>query len=218
MINWSSIDTVLLDMDGTLLDQHFDNYFWTEHLPLRYAEANNITEEEARNYLDKHIHNQVGSLQWYCLDHWSTLVDMDIPALKREVLHKIRTRPHATRFLEQLQQLGKKLILITNSHRAGLDIKLEVTEIDRYLDLVISSHDYQSPKEEQAFWTQLQEQEPFDPARTLFIDDTPRILESAERFGVRHLVCITLPDLNMPAREPSRFINVEHFDEIMPTK
>ena len=26
MINWQQIDTVFLDMDGTLLDLHFDNY------------------------------------------------------------------------------------------------------------------------------------------------------------------------------------------------
>ncbi|MCP4043692.1 MAG: haloacid dehalogenase, partial [Gammaproteobacteria bacterium] len=35
VINWNSIHTVLLDMDGTLLDLHFDNQFWLEHVPLR---------------------------------------------------------------------------------------------------------------------------------------------------------------------------------------
>lgn len=216
MINWNCVDTVLLDMDGTLLDQHFDNYFWSVHLPLRYAEAHKISEEEAKDYLDQHIHNQVGSLQWYCLDHWSRLVDMDIPALKREISHKIKTRPFAEEFLQRLRKQGKKLILITNSHRAGLEIKLEITEIDRYLDLVISSHDYLAPKEEARFWTALQLQEHFDPQRTLFIDDTPRILASAERFGVKYLVCITRPDLQMPVRPSEQFIDIEHFDEIMP--
>lgn len=216
MINWNYIDTVLLDMDGTLLDQHFDNYFWSVHLPLRYAQAHNISEEQAKTFLDQHIHNQIGSLQWYCLDHWSKLVNMDIPALKQEVRHKIQVRPFAEEFLQKLKHLGKKLVLITNSHRAGLNIKLEVTEIDKYLDLVISSHDYQTPKEEAEFWFQLQAQENFDPARTLFIDDTPRILESAERFGIQYLVCITRPDLQLPVRKSERFHDIEHFDEIMP--
>src|SRR5688572_6670841 len=35
MIDWNAVDTVLLDMDGTLLDLHFDNYFWLTHLPKR---------------------------------------------------------------------------------------------------------------------------------------------------------------------------------------
>ena len=37
------IDTVLLDMDGTLLDLHYDNHFWLEHLPQRYAELHGIS-------------------------------------------------------------------------------------------------------------------------------------------------------------------------------
>ena len=216
MINWDDIDTVLLDMDGTLLDQHFDNFFWSVHLPMRYAEANNISEEEAKSWMDQHIHNQIGTLQWYCLDHWSKLVNMDIPALKREVSHKIQTRPYAEEFLKRLKLLGKKLVLITNSHRAGLNIKMEITEIDKLLDLVVSSHDYQVPKEEAEFWKQLQLQEHFEPQRTLFIDDTPRILESAQRFGIQHLVCITKPDMQMPVRKSDKFIDIEHFDEIMP--
>ena len=44
MIDWDSIDTVLLDMDGTLLDLHFDNYFWTEHLPDIYSRKHQLDE------------------------------------------------------------------------------------------------------------------------------------------------------------------------------
>jgi len=36
-INWSEIDTILLDMDGTLLDLNFDLHFWMEYLPLVLA-------------------------------------------------------------------------------------------------------------------------------------------------------------------------------------
>ena len=32
---WRDIDTVLLDMDGTLLDLHYDNHFWLE--PVSYT-------------------------------------------------------------------------------------------------------------------------------------------------------------------------------------
>ena len=37
-LNWNDIDTVLLDMDGTLLDRHFDDHFWLDHVPKRYAD------------------------------------------------------------------------------------------------------------------------------------------------------------------------------------
>jgi len=218
MIDWKTIDTVLLDMDGTLLDLHFDYYFWFQHLPLRYAQAHQVDEEQARDYLMQKIKQYEGTLQWYCLDHWSEMINMDVPALKREVQHKIKIRPHAEEFLLRLKALGKKLVLITNSHPAGMHLKLDVTQIDQHLDLVISSHEFQAPKEEQYFWQQLIEREHFDKHRTLFIDDTPRILRSAQTFGIEHLVCITLPDSQRPAHAPEEFLGIEHFDEIMPTQ
>ncbi len=47
-VDWSQVDTVLLDMDGTLLDLHFDNRFWNEHLPRCYAQARGLDEAAAR--------------------------------------------------------------------------------------------------------------------------------------------------------------------------
>ncbi len=163
-----------------------------------------------------HIRLYEGSLKWYCLDHWSELVQMDIPALKREIQHKIQIRPHAKDFLITLKQLRKKLVLITNAHPKGLELKLDITQIDRWLDLVISSHEFNLPKEDIGFWHELQAREHFDPARTVFIDDTPRVLKSAETFGISHLVCINKPDSQKPPTASGQFIDISHFDEIMP--
>lgn len=203
-------------MDGTLLDLHFDSYFWFEHLPLRYAESHGVDIAEARTFLEERIRHFEGTLQWYCLDHWSELVKLDVAKLKAEVKHKIKTRPHAETFLARLKALKKRLVLITNSHPDGLALKLNVTEIDQYLDIVISSHEFQSPKEEQNFWRSLQAREHFDPKRSIFIDDTPRILRSAQTFGIEHLVCITAPDSQRAPHEPEEFFGIAHFDEIMP--
>jgi len=217
MIDWHTIDTVLLDMDGTLLDLHFDNYFWLTHLPLRYAQEHSISEAEARAFLTPHIHSCVGSLKWYCLDHWSELVKMDIPALKREIRDKICVRPHAQDFLANLRSLNKQLFLITNAHPKGLALKLEVTALDRWLDRIVSSHEFQLPKEEHGFWLKLHATLEFDPQRTVFIDDTPRVLRSAELFGIRHLVCINQPDSQKPPTRSEQYLDICHFDEIMPS-
>ena len=41
--DWSQIDDVLLDMDGTLLYRHFDNFFFEEELPPRYAALQSLS-------------------------------------------------------------------------------------------------------------------------------------------------------------------------------
>lgn len=216
MIDWNTIDTVLLDMDGTLLDLHFDNYFWLHHLPKRYAEAHSVSEAEAMEHVRKYIDLYEGSLQWYCLDHWSEIMRLDIPALKTEIQHKIQIRPHVENFLTALRKLDKKLVLITNSHPKGLKLKLQVSEIDQWLDIIISSHEFQSPKEDRKFWDQLMEQEPFDKNRSVFIDDSVSVLRSAREYGIHKLVCITSPDSQKPAVPSGEFLDIAHFDEIMP--
>lgn len=216
MINWDDIDTVLLDMDGTLLDLHFDNYFWLSHLPRRYAETHGVDEQTALAQLKAHIKAHEGTLNWYCLEFWSDALALDIRALKEEVKHKIQIRPFVTEFLQALQQQGKRLVLITNAHPQSLDLKLEITEIDQWLHMVISSHEFNQPKEAQAFWTQLHAQEHFDPQRTLFIDDTVRILDSARQYGIKHLLCIHQPDSQQEHRNITEYPAIHHFDEILP--
>lgn len=215
MIDWNHIDTVLLDMEGTLLDLHFDNYFWLEHLPKRYAEIHQVDFEAATQRLHDHISQHEGTLQWYCLEFWSQALKVDVQSLKAEIKHKIQVRPHVQEFLTRLREHHKKVLLVTNAHPQSLSLKLEVTKIDQYLDIIISSHEFNQPKEAQAFWHALQAREHFDPTRTLFIDDTPRILRSAQTFGIRYLLGIHQPD-SQKQRVMDEFPAIHHFDEIMP--
>jgi putative hydrolase of the HAD superfamily len=216
MINWDDIDTVLLDMDGTLLDLHFDNFFWQEHLPRLYARKHRITEEESSAHLHEQARSNQGTLDWYCLDHWSRRLDMDIPALKRELRHMIRLRPHVLEFLTRLHHSHRDVVLVTNAHRVTLEIKMEQVDITRWFDRVVVSHDLEAPKEDPGFWHRLQALHPFDPARTLLIDDTEPVLDSARQYGIAHLLTLLQPDSQRQKRIDTRFPGIHHFDEIMP--
>lgn len=216
VIDWDSIDTVLLDMDGTLLDLHYDNHFWLEYLPQRYADLKGISSEEALERMRGHFDALHGTLAWYCLDHWSKLLDLDIPALKREIRHMIRIRPHALEFLRRLHQSPKQVVLVTNAHPVTLDIKMAEIDIRPWFDDVVVSHQFEAAKEEQRFWERLQAQHPFDPARTLFIDDTESVLEAAREYGIAHLLTLLQPDSQRQKRLDTRFPGIHHFDEIMP--
>ena len=216
MIDWDSIDTVLLDMDGTLLDLYFDNYFWTEHLPKVYADKHNISEANSSEHLHRKFKEGQGTLAWYCIDHWSEQLNLDIPALKREIQHMISLRPHALEFLQQLHQSDRDVVMVTNAHRKTLDIKMDNVDITQWFDRIVVSHDFNAPKEEQAFWHKLQALHPFDPARTLLIDDTESVLHSAREYGVAHLLTLLQPDSRRQKRMDTDFPGIHHFDEIMP--
>jgi 5'-nucleotidase len=215
MINWNLIDTVMLDMDGTLLDLHYDNYFWQDHLPLRYAEIHQVDFASTMQKIETDIRHHEGTLQWYCLDFWSKTFNLDIASLKEEVKHKIQIRPYVSEFLQRLRKHKKKVLLVTNAHPQSLTLKLEITKIDQWLDVIISSHQFNHPKESQAFWQELMLREKFNPERTLFIDDTVRVLDSAKKFGIQHLLAIHQPDSTL-IRTISEYPAIHHFDEIMP--
>jgi putative hydrolase of the HAD superfamily len=216
MINWNDIDTVLLDMDGTLLDLHYDNHFWLEYLPAAYARKRQLPAPQATQELLARLDAARGHLHWYCLDHWSRQLDMDIPALKREIRHMIRIRPHALDFLRRLHAGPARTLLVTNAHPVTLDIKMGEVDIRPWFDAVVSSHPLGAAKEDPLFWQRLQVEHPFDPARTLLIDDTESVLDAAHAHGIAHLLTLLQPDSQKARRVDTRFPGIHHFDEIMP--
>ncbi|SNS65763.1 GMP/IMP nucleotidase [Pseudomonas segetis] len=212
---WREIDTVLLDMDGTLLDLHFDNHFWLEHLPQRYAEHHKISRELADAELMPLFKEHAGQLNWYCTDFWSRELKLSIRDLKREVAELIALRPDADTFLDAVRAAGKRVVLITNAHRDSLSLKLERIELAGYFERMISSHDYGFAKENQQFWFALKQDLVFDPARSLFIDDSLSVLRSAARFGIAHLLAVREPDSHQGPRDTGEFAAVEDYRAIL---
>ncbi|MFT4824628.1 MAG: HAD superfamily hydrolase (TIGR01509 family) [Halioglobus sp.] len=217
MIDWAVIDTVLLDMDGTLLDLHFDNYFWTQYLPQEYAAKHQISKKITIDELQAKLKIEPGTLQWYCVDHWSQALDMDIAALKHGLGDMITLRPHAMEFLTRLKSSSKDVLMVTNAHRKALDLKMQRVSISHCFNRLVVSHELEAPKEQQAFWEKLQDLHPFDPKRTLLIDDTESVLRSAQKYGIAHLITLLQPDSQGQLRTGTRFPGIHHFDEIMPT-
>lgn len=199
----------MLDMDGTLLDLAYDNYMWLEHIPAEYARRNAMPEDEARKMLIEKFRRTEGRLEWYCLDHWSEVLGLDVKELHRRENSRISYLPGAREFLETVLEHEVRLLLVTNSHADTLAIKTEVTGITAYFDAVYTSHAFGHAKEDQPFWKAVHAAESFDPKRTLFIDDNLSVLESARAFGIQMLLHVTRPDTRKPPRENRGFPTIE---------
>lgn len=206
----------MLDMDGTLLDLNFDNHFWKEFVPLRYAEKNKLTIEQAKQRLIPLFQSMEGKLEWYCLDYWSSTLDLNIAGLKQEISGLIDILPHVTEFLEEVRKSSRQLLLVTNAHKNSLDLKMEKTSLNVFFDHIICSHDFGLAKEQPGFWKRLQEQHVFDKRHTLLVDDSLAVLKSARQFGIEHLIAISRPDSQARKRTLTDFSAVGDFRELLP--
>jgi putative hydrolase of the HAD superfamily len=215
---WHAIDTVLLDMDGTLIDLHFDNYLWLTLVPERYARLHGLTADEAKRRIDAHYGAVAGTLNWYCVDYWSETLGLDIRALKQEIVEKIRWRPNVIPFLEALKAAGKQRILFTNAHPASLEVKVPRLGLDAHLDRIVSTHELGWSKESQRSWQALAARVAFDPERTLFIDDSERILAASAEFGVAYQLGIRHPDSGNPPLTFTRFPALDDYADLLPLR
>ena len=214
-LDWSRIDTVLLDMDGTLLDLRFDNWFWQEHIPQLWAARRGIALDEARRVLAPRFGAVAGTIDWYCIDHWSRQLDLDIGAIKRAAAARVSFLPGAEGFLSRLRAAGKRRVLVTNAHPETLAIKDERTGLTQLFDASYSAHPFATPKEDPAFWARLRAEEPFDPGRTLFVDDNLDVLEAARGHGIAWLRAVRCPDSGRPPKDTRDFACVDRVSELL---
>ena len=183
--DWSAIDTILLDLDGTLLDQAYDNHIWGELVPQRFAAAKGMHLAAARQEIARRYAEHHGTILGYCIDFWSRELGVDIAALHRERMAESEWLPGAREFLQRMRAAGKRLILLTNSHPSALAVKNEQTRVLDYLDASATSHDFGFPKEDARFWPAAGARFGYDPARSLFADDNPHVLSAARAAGIR---------------------------------
>jgi HAD superfamily hydrolase (TIGR01509 family) len=214
-IAWQDVDTVLVDMDGTLLDLSFDNFFWQRLVPADFARLNDMPIEDAARDLVARYERMQGRLEWYCLDYWTRELRIDIRGLKWQHRHMIQYLPRAPEFLASVRARQKRLLLVTNAHRSALELKVAQTGLDRHVDGMVSSHDLDAPKESAEFWPLLQRREVFDPARTILIEDSLPVLARARSYGLGATIAVRQPDSQQPARVVQDFPAVDGVGELV---
>jgi putative hydrolase of the HAD superfamily len=213
---WDDIETVLLDMDGTLLDLYFDNYFWLHHVPMCYAEKHDLPHDEAHQHLMKCYTDVRGSLDWYCIDFWTRELSLDIEQLKHDIADKISIRPDVVEFLSWLNKNNKRVVLVTNAHPASLNLKMDKTNLHVHFDKIINAHDIGLAKENEGFWEKLHDVEPCKKKHTMLIDDNLEVLECASLYGIQYCYGIERPDSRGSSVKTEDFVVLNSFKEILP--
>jgi putative hydrolase of the HAD superfamily len=216
IIDWNDIDTVLLDMDGTILDRHFDDHFWLEHVPHTFARKYHVPLAEAKEELYALFRSQEGTLNWTDLDYWSERLGLDIPLLKEEVDHLIAVHPGVVEFLLFLRRHDKGIYLVTNAHGKTLGLKMKKTRLGPYFTGIVSAHDLGLPKEDAAFWGKLRDRIPYEPARTLLGEDSETNLGTAAQYGIRHLIYVGRFSSTIPPGKSEHFTSIHYFSQLIP--
>jgi HAD superfamily hydrolase (TIGR01509 family) len=213
--SWEKIDQVFLDMDGTLLDKYYDDYFWLQFVPQCYAEKNGVDFIDARRLLTETYRNVENTLAWTDLDYWSEHTGLDIAAMKKEIDHLVQIHPHVIDFLEYIKSLNKKLYLVTNAHPEAIKVKMNKVNLCNYFEKMVCSKEVGAAKEQPTFWEKLQSFIAYDKARTLFADDTERVLMSAREYGISHLVHIARPSSKLPIQYSQSYPSIVNFKELI---
>jgi Predicted hydrolase (HAD superfamily) len=217
-IHWDRIETVLLDMDGTLLDKHFDDYFWEQYVPEQYSLLHNIPVEAAKKQLLARYRQTQHTLEWSDVHYWSCALGLNLLDLKLQIKHLIGVHQYVVEFLEYCLQCHKRLHLITNAHPDTLAVKLKETAIGAWFDRIICAEEVGLAKEEAEFWPRLEQMLHFDTGSTLLVDDTEQVLVTAEAYGLSYLLFVSRPSTRRPARFSCRFPSIESFKELLPSQ
>ncbi len=214
LIPFKEIKYVLLDMDGTILDRYFDDYFWEHLVPEKYAEKHKITFGKAREDLFKRYKAHEGTLNWTDIDFWSRELAIDILALKEQIRHLIEIHPHVEDFLKMLKAWKIKSFIVTNAHYKVLDMKLKKTELGKYLTGAITSFDIGFPKEKIQFWQKAEQKLNFSKEETLLIDDTLEVLKTAKKFGIKYLIYKAKSNSKVEPLPSTEFTTILDFSEL----
>ena len=214
-IDWRSIDDVLLDMDGTLLDLHYDATFWLNNVHSIVANLTGEPEHVIQERFHRELKRHEGTLAWYCTDYWADFFGIDLIEAKQQLAHLIRFRPHAEQFLNVLNSLPLRTLIATNAHPDVIQLKLNVVPLEDMVDGIVSSHQYGVSKEHPDFWRALFDEYAINPDRALFMDDSSKVLDAADRAGVREVVEIRHPNLSEPPRSTWKQ-GIDDFDVLFP--
>ena len=209
----NKVTTYIFDMDGTILDLHFDRQVWNLRLPEKISQELSISLKSASALIKDMLSPQKNTLNWYSLEFWNKEFSINMSEIEDEMAHLIKPRCGAIECLRDMQHKGR-MILASNADPKSMSRKLSLTGIGHYFNTIISAHEIGFCKEELGFWEKLQTQLNFFPENTILIDDNLTVLKTAKNFGIAHLYGIRYPSSQGASITSSEFQLLNNFNEL----
>jgi len=167
---------ISFDLDGTLVDHAYTEHVWLQAVPELVAARRGLPFEEARRWvLDRYREVGEGRLEWYHLDYWYRLFELDgdwLELLDRHV-ERVRAFPEAHRVLDRLAP-RHRLVVISNAARPFLDREMRAAGLEGRFERAISAtSDIGEVKKTASFYRRLCRELGRDPHEVIHVGDHP---------------------------------------------
>ena len=191
MVKLNSTTAILSDLDGVILDLAYDIKFWELWLPEQVANQTNKSIEETKAEMKAEIDIQRGTLNFYDLNYWDDLLNVDCMQIFREKTERCSYLEGSYEALQRLSTLKNPKYIMTNGDPRIQDYKAETQNFLEFFDSIFYSMHVGYPKESKEFWALARHNLNLDFEDTIFIDDDFKVVTAAAKAGIKQVAWIT---------------------------
>ena len=191
MVKLNSTTAILSDLDGVILNLDYDIKFWESWLPEHVANQSNQNLEEIKIKIQAEIDTQRGTLNFYDLNYWDDLLNVDCMEIIREQEEKCSFLEGSYEALQRLSTLKNPKYILTNGDPRIQEYKAETQNFLEFFNSIFYSMHVGYPKESKEFWTLARHNLNLDFEDTIFIDDDLKVVTAAAKAGIKQVAWIT---------------------------
>ena len=191
MVKLNSNTAIISDLDGVILNLDYDIKFWESWLPEHVASQSNQSLEKIKTKIRAEINTQRGTLNFYDLNYWDDLLNVDCIKIIKEQEEKCSYLEGSFEALQRLSTLKNPMHILTNGDPRVQEYKAETQNFLEFFDSIFYSMHVGYPKEKKEFWALARCNLNIDFEDAIFIDDDSKVTTAAAKAGIKQVILIT---------------------------
>jgi putative hydrolase of the HAD superfamily len=191
MVKLNSTTAILSDLDGVILDLAYDKKFWELWLPEQVTRQTNKSIEEAKAEIMTEIDIQRGTLNFYDLNYWDDLLNVDCMQIFQEKEERCSYLAGSYEALQRLSTLKNPKYILTNGDPRIQEYKAETQNFLEFFDSIFYSMHAGYPKESKEFWALARHNLNLEFEDAIFVDDDLKVVTAAAKAGIKQVAWIT---------------------------